>query len=300
MVQIILTFNTLWCDIVAVTWCRPMYEPLFPRWWPKRPLLEVYCGFWKGESGLDPKVFWTGGGSGLEAFRALLLCARPPPPFSFASHFLLKPKKRMIHVSCNGNRNDNNLNADEGDNEHEFVSEYDDDGDDDLASKELSVELELWSCWWCWSWRWWRWGRCWWWSPGLQGAERRTGAAVRVRSSTNLLGVPVALCSRLLFSIVVFIVIVIVSVTLCIRLLVDKIGLMKTTTTIFLDVLKCCLFFSQMLRCRRVAFKVRQWKWWEIHQQWIGRRRFTRNMNLSSFAISWNQVTPESWADCLW
>ena len=147
MVQIILTFNTLWCDIVAVTWCRPMYEPLFPRWWPKRPLLEVYCGFWKGESGLDPKVFWTGGGSGLEAFRALLLCARPPPPFSFASHFLLKPKKRMIHVSCNGNRNDNNLNADEGDNEHEFVSEYDDDGDDDLASKELSVELELWSCW---------------------------------------------------------------------------------------------------------------------------------------------------------
>ena len=143
MVQIILTFNTLWCDIVAVTWCRPMYEPLFPRWWPKRPLLEVYCGFWKGESGLDPKVFWTGGGSGLEAFRALLLCARPPPPFSFASHFLLKPKKRMIHVSCNGNRNDNNLNADEGDNEHEFESKYDDDGDDDLASKELSVELEL-------------------------------------------------------------------------------------------------------------------------------------------------------------
>ena len=58
--------------------------------------------------------------------------------------------------------------------------------------------------------------------------------------------------------------------------------------------------FLSNVEVQRVAFKVRQYKWWEIHQQWIGRRRFTRNMNLSSFAISWNQVTPESWADCLW
>lgn len=56
--------------------------------------------------------------------------------------------------------------------------------------------------------------------------------------------------------------------------------------------------FELILTSRRVSFEVKRRR--NKSNTSTMMNRFTRNMNLSSFAISWNQVTPESFADCLW